>query len=465
MAYSIWFFAATLSAPNPLIDQMEETKEGPLASGPPLPSGPLAAAAAAAEPVAQPVQVAPLDEIAAYDAATEAKILMFYKKRKGKKFKDYAYSAAGDLVIKEAGKEGDINLKRFLPLTAEEQAALDQLRQETLAAIEADLANAYQTLHDAHESYKVSKAIGPVLAANQAVAELDARRNAIRSGVRTLNTLYNPVTREILLDQPYETRKLISVEKGAKDPFMSEVWALILREYAPTRLFGKYVVDEAVPAAAGEVATESKEPGPDELTYRQKLADGRIARIFFKGDEDMNGFLSPFWPVEFNLDATRYFTALQAYEAERMRELNKEDVRTALLRTRSAATVRILARKIEGEVADPRSLWLRIFTAVYQQHPELQEKLLATGTDTLVYADEKPGPSGTGVAPTAPAILKPAAWKGENVVGVALETLRTRLREGTLEEAPVEEEEEGVISEAEQEAARVGAIINNARRR
>jgi hypothetical protein len=51
-------------------------------------------------------------------------------------------------------------------------------------------------------------------------------------------------------------------------------------------------------------------------------------------------------------------------------------------------------------------------------------------------------------------------WKGENAAGLAQETVRSRLREATLSEAPVEEAKEGVVSEEEQAAAKVGAIIN-----
>jgi predicted NAD-dependent protein-ADP-ribosyltransferase YbiA (DUF1768 family) len=432
---------------------MEETK-GPV----------LAAPAAAGEgevavqPEPQTMTVPPLDQVNPYDAATEAKIIMFFKKRSGKLIGQYTYTAAGDLTIKVPGKEGDINLKRFLPLEPAEQAAMDELRIEGIAELETQLEAANQTLREAIASYKTSGSIRPVLEANQAVADLDARRAAIRSGVRAVITMGNPVTRDILFEQRYETRKLLYTEKGSNDPFEKEFYRLIFREFPPSRLFGKYVADEAVPAAEAEA--KEAEPGPDELLYRQKLSDGRMARIFFRQDADVNGFLSPFWPVEFTLDTTRYFTAYQAYEAERMRELNKEDVRATLLRSRNVNTIRVLTKKIEGAPKDPKGLWLKIFTAVYQQHEELQEKLLATGTDTLVFADDRAGPSGIGLSEASPAALKPTAWRGENAVGVALETIRTRLREGSLEEAPEGEVEEAVISEAEQEKNRVGAIIN-----
>jgi len=87
--------------------------------------------------------------------------------------------------------------------------------------------------------------------------------------------------------------------------------------------------------------------------------------------------------------------------------------------------------------------------------------LLATGSDTLVFADSREGPSSIGLAEKDSAALDPAKWKGENAVGLAQETVRTRLREGTLEEAPqAEEVDAAVITEEEQAKAKVGAIIN-----
>ena len=92
-------------------------------------------------------------------------------------------------------------------------------------------------------------------------------------------------------------------------------------------------------------------------------------------------------------------------------------------------------------------------------------KLLATGTDALVFADVREGPSGIGLAEKDSGVLDPNKWRGENAVGLAQETVRTRLREGELEEAPVNATpNNSVITEEEQEKAKVGAIIANARR-
>ena len=121
----------------------------------------------------------------------------------------------------------------------------------------------------------------------------------------------------------------------------------------------------------------------------------------------------------------------------------------------------LLVKQVQGHPKNAKSLWLKIYTAVYNAYPNMAAKLLATGSDTLVFADTREGPSSVGLGEKDPATLDPAKWKGENAVGVAQETVRTRLRESTLEEAPqAENVEAAVITEEEQAAAKVGAIIN-----
>jgi hypothetical protein len=120
---------------------------------------------------------------------------------------------------------------------------------------------------------------------------------------------------------------------------------------------------------------------------------------------------------------------------------------------------------VTNHPADAKGLWLKIYTNIYQQPAAPKAQLLATGTDALVFADIREGPSGIGLAEKDSGVLDPTKWKGENAVGLALETVRTQLREGTMEEAPANAApNEASITEEEQAKARVGAFVNNARR-
>jgi predicted NAD-dependent protein-ADP-ribosyltransferase YbiA (DUF1768 family) len=437
----------------PSIDQMAETEK------------PVEAAPA---PVPAPLKEMPADP---YEKKVLDSIKTFFRNR-SKNQEKYGFTADGNLEIKEPA--GTIQLKRFVPLDPSERATLEEFRLDTLADLEVKYEAERLVLAAAWEQYHSTGGMRPVLAANQRMAELDARRSAIRAAVRNIMPISNPRTSDIILSERYEERKLLQSSYFGKlkerqqqfgqdldkmrseEPFDKELYRMAFYEFNPEHDQGKYVADSAAPAKEEDVAE-----GPSEITYRQNLKDGRKARIFFETDSTVNGFLSPMWPVEFTMDDTRYFTALQAYEAERAKELKMDELRTSILKTRSARTIRLMTRKVVGHPADAKGLWLKIFTQIYQQTETLKEKLLATGTDALVYADVREGPSGIGLADKDSGALDPSKWKGENAVGLAQETIRTRMREGGLEEAPVNDApKESVISEEEQAKAKVGAIIN-----
>lgn len=416
------------------------------------------------------VEVPALTELTPYTKDAEKGIKQFFKKRNTNPGM-YGYDDKGDLK----GPDGTLRLFRFVPLEPAYRDAQEQMRLDQIAALETALVEAGAALREAY----ASGIVPAILRANQAVADLEVQRSALRSAVRVVMDVGNLSTRQILLDQPYETRKLIAPStepfqyydkgndprltadpdrlKNGKDPFDKQVVQTIFRDFPAERMYGRYVPEEAAPQ-------EKPEEAPEEI-FRQTLTDGRKARVFFDTEDPQNGFMSPMWPVEFTLGETRYFTALQAYEAERAKELGKEDLRTTLLKTRSARTIRILTQKITDHPADAKGLWLSIYTAVYQQHPELLSRLEGTGTDAIVYADARAGPSGVGVSDKDRAVLDPTKWKGENAAGLAQETVRSRAREATLEEAPAGNATEGVVTEEEQAAAKMGAIINARRNR
>ena len=426
-----------------------------------------------------PVIEAPRDP---YEKNVLNSITKFFRSR-AKNPANFTFDADGNLEIRDLNTYkpiGTIQLKRFMPLEPSDRAALEEYRLETLADLDEKYEAERVVLVAAWEQFHTTGAMRPVLASNQRVAELDARRSAIRSAVRNIVFIENPQTNEVVLTDRYEERKLFGAKdpfgriaermvqfgqtaevakKLKNDPFKNLMFRVSYYDFKPEYDQGKYVADED--AAPAEV--EGGEPS--EMLFRQTLKDGRKARIFFDTDADVNGFLSPMWPVDFTMGDTRYCMAMQAYEAERAKELGMDELRNSILKTRSARTIRLMTRKVTAHPADAKGLWLKIFTEVYQQAETLKGKLLATGTDALVFADLREGPSGIGLAEKDSGVLDPTKWKGENAVGVAQETVRARMREGALADKPAAEAKESVITEEEQNKAKVGAIVNNFRNR
>lgn len=422
---------------------------------------------APANALAPPVKKKALDlgeyirDIAPYSDEQEKRITAFYKKKE--RFPAlFTYSKAGDLTIfnKAGTLEDTIRLKTFVPLAPDQREVLDQERKDALGEAERLYEAALETLRSAMEQYKVSGEVQAVLAAQAAAANADQVLTRIRYGTRGVQVVQNPETRSVQFDKPKETKKLFPM---TGDPFKKELYRMIVRELPLMKSEGTYV-DTPVETEEAPAPEGARDP---DSTVRQKLRDGRWARIFYEADDGPSGFLSPFWPVEFTMEgddgtSIRYFTASQAFEYARAAQAGQEGLMANILRTRSTRTMRFLTKKLTVQPKNPKELWLRIFTAVYDQHPELKAKLLGTGTDAIVFADVREGPSGTGFGERSKETLDPSKWTGENAVGFALETLRYQMREGNAKEGTAVAEggpDQAVITEEEQAAARTGAII------
>jgi predicted NAD-dependent protein-ADP-ribosyltransferase YbiA (DUF1768 family) len=385
----------------------------------------------------------------------------FFKGMTGKYKSRYKLGANGQLQIfsKENTLLKTLQLKHFRPITTEERHAMDEARKEQLAALDVLFEKKRNSLREAIVNYKATGAIEPVLIANQEVEDIELKRVLVRTAVRNVTTMAVPVTREVLFDEPYEERKLFGAYNlfGKKDPLGEGIYRLERRSFPSSVFYGRYEVQATQVSAEATGVVEESGKG------RVRLETGSIARIFDEADDEHNGFLSPAWPTDFIFKDTKYSSAFQAYEGERMKELNEERVRTALLKTRSVRTIRTLTRKVTAAVRNPKKLWTDIFTALYAQHPDLAAKLDSTGTDILLYADPL---GGVGLARDDKRILQPTNWPQENLVGTILEVMRARLREKSPGElaAPAGGARESVITEEEQKNARVAAIINARRR-
>jgi predicted NAD-dependent protein-ADP-ribosyltransferase YbiA (DUF1768 family) len=439
---------------------MAETEEKVITAGP----GPGPEASEAPAPEVVEVRLPELP----YTKETISEIKRFYVGR-AKNTTQYTYTPEGDLEIKEGvgakGKKkvaaGNILLQTFVPLDPAERALLEEQRMDLLALLDQEYEEENIVLREAWETYRATESIRAVLNSNQRMTEIDAKRSAARSMVRDIILIPNPRVKDILLNQPYEERKMYAPD----DKSDRNVVRMCFYTFPAEVEMGKYVPNESVQAEEEQAEEEAGADKANEMLYRQKLKDGRFARIFFDTKSDTNGFLSPMWPVDFTLNNgggdSLYSSPFQAYEVERVKELGDVELSTTLMKTRSVRTIRLLTRGVKGHPSDAKGLWVKIYTAVYERYPILKAKLLATGSDTLVFADAREGPSAIGLAEKDSGTLDPAKWKGENAVGLAQETVRTRMREGTSEEAPqAQEVVNAVITEEQQAKAKTGAIIN-----
>lgn len=398
-----------------------------------------------------------------YDSKTAKQIQSFYKLQH-KKPDQYRKGEDGSLNIynKSGVLETSIVMKGYRPINVEERNEMETFRLEKLAALDLLYETERRALLAAYSEYKTSGNSTAVVIANQRVNDIELQRVNARSAVRGVKQIPIPKTNEVMFDEPYETRKLFGFNDllNERDILKDGIFVLERRNFSASQFYGRYQE-----GAVGEVKEEDL-GGGTEGTASIRLTTGIMARFFFQPEDPQNGILSPLWPVDFIHKETRYASAFQAYEAMRMQEQGLTEVRDKILKTRSVRTIGIITRKYVTPAKNPQALWMAILTDVYAQHPELVEKLLATGQDTLVYADPIVNSGGIGLSSDNKKILDPANWRSENTVGKVLESIRASSREaGAAEEvAPPPIAKKSVISKEQQDDAKKAAIINNRRR-
>jgi ribA/ribD-fused uncharacterized protein len=145
------------------------------------------------------------------------------------------------------------------------------------------------------------------------------------------------------------------------------------------------------------------------------------------------GCLSQWWPAAFTVDGVVYPTAEHWMMAGKAQLFNDPAGLTAVLAAGSPGGAKAAGRKVrgfdEGRWSAARyDLVVAGNLAKFTQHPDLHQFLIGTGQRVLVEASPYDRIWGIGMGPTNPAVARPSAWRGLNLLGFALMDVRSRLR-------------------------------------
>ncbi|MEU6237523.1 NADAR family protein [Kitasatospora sp. NPDC047058] len=144
------------------------------------------------------------------------------------------------------------------------------------------------------------------------------------------------------------------------------------------------------------------------------------------------GSLSQWWPSAFTVDEVRYATAEHWMMAGKARLFGDEEIVPRILEARTPAEAKKLGRLVRGFhepawAAARFELVVRGNVAKFGQDEALRAYLLGTGNRVLVEASPVDRLWGIGLAADDERAQRPAAWRGENLLGFALMEARTRL--------------------------------------
>jgi predicted NAD-dependent protein-ADP-ribosyltransferase YbiA (DUF1768 family) len=317
----------------------------------------------------------------------------------------------------------------------------EEKNKDELVGVEREIDEVQKQLKEAIQEWRDGGKISDVLKAQRDLARLDSQLTALRSPLRWVKEFKNLATRDILLDEFYEVRKI-----------GYPVSALRMRSLAP----------EDMVRIGSLTPTPSPSPSllPDEEEEEAEVEEEPSVVFFDPADPD-HGYLSPDTLVDFVYNSTKYNCATQAYEVERVTMLGRKDLRPLLLKTRSPRTVRMMGQKVVGEVENAKELWINILKALASQDEKTREVLEATGEDRLIYADSRNSKLGVGLPANDPNILDRSAWTGENWLGLAWEAVRASASAGA--EAPTFTEEAKTTEQAKKQ--RGGVLSNMYKRR
>lgn len=437
----------------------------------------------------------PLERPAPKEPQTDAQLADFYKKR-AKKPDLYAYDGKGGLVIrnKDGSIESSIDLPQYRPFRLEEVVEQQERYQQGVAEAEEAFEQAMDELRTVIVDYTQGRALASAVKDQQLEVErADERRSRARFALQATVVISGLKYSELFPEQRYNVRAI------DHPIYKNTVREFPLRQsYVKVKSAGDEAAEEAEAEAAREAAETDLPLEPDVgITPSAPAPKSNVLILFNKPDDNEYGYLANEYPVEFSWKGVRYFTVDQALAAEKARHYGDMTALQQILKTRSATTMRSVARKLGAvptaaqaaeaamdsetaaapvpEATDSKATqWeamrdktlVSVLLAKFRQHIALGRQLMETGDAQIAYAEPRNNEDGIGLPLTDPRAGNPAKWRGKNRLGEALVEVRQQLRGGkqeitATEAAPLVAE---TISQADYEAkraqqAQTGAII------
>ncbi|MBE1530929.1 NADAR family protein [Actinomadura algeriensis] len=158
----------------------------------------------------------------------------------------------------------------------------------------------------------------------------------------------------------------------------------------------------------------------------------RLKFVFFWREHGLTGCLSQWHASPFTVDGVRYATAEHYMMAEKARLFGDERAAAAVIAAPHPGRAKDLGRRVTGF---DESTWrehrldivVRGNLAKFAQHDDLRAYLVGTRRRILAEASPRDRVWGIGLTADDPRAERPDAWRGENLLGRALMTVRDRL--------------------------------------
>jgi len=151
--------------------------------------------------------------------------------------------------------------------------------------------------------------------------------------------------------------------------------------------------------------------------------------VFFWG-----GIYSQWYKANMEIDGVTYNCCEQFMMHQKALLFKDYEIAKQILAEKNPKTQKELGRKVEGF---DKGLWDKVcFSIVYKgnlakftQHEDLKQELIQTGNRVLVEASPFDTVWGVGLGEETPQVDSPSTWRGTNLLGFALTTVRGEISE------------------------------------
>ena len=180
-----------------------------------------------------------------------------------------------------------------------------------------------------------------------------------------------------------------------------------------------------------ETAATLKKAGkiPDKL----RISAHEVDAFFFHKPEEPNGYLSNWYPSQFDLDGMKFSSVEQYIMYRKCMVFGDESSAKAILETEDTEMQQDIGRKASRYIG---SVWtgmrqmvaFRGLMAKFSQNEDLKQRLLDTGDAYLVECAGSDRIWACGIRLNDSKRFDASKWTGDNILGFALMEVRERLR-------------------------------------
>ena len=165
----------------------------------------------------------------------------------------------------------------------------------------------------------------------------------------------------------------------------------------------------------------------------QGIGNSSEQAVAFHRPEEENGYLSNWYPAEFTIDGKRYCCSEQYMMEQKAFLFGDTQTAAKIMQTEDPAEMQALGQAVAGF---DQTIWngtrqiivYQALLAKFRQNPDLCRKLLATEDNLLVECARTDRIWGAGLGLDDPDVGNAASWKGQNLLGLTLQMVRTELK-------------------------------------